>query len=112
MTDFSTLQCVACQVDAPTATDEALNIFKAQSSDWVVLEIAGVKQLQRQFKFGNFVDALAFTQKIGELAEIENHHPSILTEWGKVTVTWWTHKINGLHQNDLIAATKTDLLYN
>lgn len=111
MTVFSALQCIACEVGAPSITDEELNAFKEQSPDWAVLEIVGIKRLQRQFKFKDFVDAMAFTQKVGELAEAENHHPSILTEWGKVTVTWWTHKINGLHQNDLIAATKTDLLF-
>lgn len=53
---------------------------------------------------------MAFTQKIAVLAEDENHHPAILTEWGKVTVLWWSHKINGLHVNDFIMAAKTDLI--
>jgi 4a-hydroxytetrahydrobiopterin dehydratase len=61
--------------------------------------------------YKNFVEALHFTNKVGELAETEGHHPSLLTEWGKVTVTWWTHKINGLHRNDFIMAAKTDELY-
>ena len=55
--------------------------------------------------------ALAFTNKVGELAEAEDHHPAILTEWGLVTVTWWTHKVKGLHRNDLIMASKTDAAY-
>ena len=61
--------------------------------------------------FPTFVDALAFTNKVGALAEEEGHHPALLTEWGKVSVTWWTHKIRGLHRNDFIMAAKTDLLY-
>ncbi|NOR79778.1 MAG: 4a-hydroxytetrahydrobiopterin dehydratase, partial [Methyloprofundus sp.] len=60
--------------------------------------------------FNNFVDAMAFTQKVSVLAEDENHHPTILTEWGKVTVCWWSHKIKGLHVNDFIMAAKTDQL--
>ena len=61
--------------------------------------------------FGNFVDALAFTNRVGQIAEEEDHHPALLTEWGKVTVSWWTHKIRGLHRNDLIMGAKTDELY-
>ena len=64
--------------------------------------------MSREFSFGNFVEALAFTNRVGEIAETEDHHPAILTEWGKVTVTWWSHKIRGLHKNDLIMAARTD----
>jgi 4a-hydroxytetrahydrobiopterin dehydratase len=62
------------------------------------------------FTFNDFAGALAFTNRVGALAEAEGHHPAILTEWGKVTVTWWTHAISGLHRNDFIAAAKTDAL--
>ena len=62
-------------------------------------------------KFKNFVQALAFTHRVGELAEEQDHHPALLTEWGKVTVTWWTHAVKGLHRNDFIMAAKTDELY-
>ena len=60
----------------------------------------------------NFREALAFTNQVGEIAEAQGHHPGLLTEWGKVTVTWWTHKINGLHKNDFIMAAKTDTAAN
>jgi 4a-hydroxytetrahydrobiopterin dehydratase len=63
------------------------------------------------FRFATFADALQFTNVVGKLAEAEGHHPTLLTEWGKVTVTWWTHKIRGLHRNDFIMAAKTDALY-
>jgi 4a-hydroxytetrahydrobiopterin dehydratase len=49
---------------------------------------------------------------VGEVAEAEDHHPALLTEWGKVTVTWWTHAVKGLHRNDFIAAAKTDQLHS
>jgi 4a-hydroxytetrahydrobiopterin dehydratase len=66
--------------------------------------------LEREFKFKNFKQALAFANQVAELAEAEFHHPAILLEWGKVTVTWWTHAIKGLHKNDFICAAKTDAL--
>lgn len=78
---------------------------------WETVTVDGVMQLQRIFGFDNFVDALSFTNKVAELAEAEGHHPALLTEWGRVTVTWWTHKIGGLHRNDCILAARTNSLY-
>jgi 4a-hydroxytetrahydrobiopterin dehydratase len=83
---------------------------KPQIPDWEMVEQDGIKVLKRTFKFKNFKEALDFTGKVGEIAEQENHHPSILTEWGKATVTWVTHKIKGLHENDFAMAAKTDAL--
>jgi 4a-hydroxytetrahydrobiopterin dehydratase len=111
MSDFTQLKCEACQAGAPPATDDERAEFLGDHPDWEVIDVGGVPQLRRIFKFGNFVEALDFTNKVGALAEEEDHHPALLTEWGKSTVTWWTHKIKGLHMNDLIAASKTDLLY-
>lgn len=71
----------------------------------------GVHQLERTFRFSDFREALRFTLEVGELAENEGHHPVLVTRWGRVTVTWWTHKIRGLHRNDFIMAAKTDALY-
>ncbi|MEO1899141.1 MAG: 4a-hydroxytetrahydrobiopterin dehydratase, partial [Methylococcales bacterium] len=67
-------------------------------------------RLKQVFRFNNFIEAMVFTQKVADLAEDENHHPAIVTEWGKVTVCWWSHKIKGLHVNDFIMAAKTDSL--
>ena len=78
----------------------------AFDSEW--REEEDIPRLKRVFNFENFTQALAFSNKVGALAEEESHHPAILTEWGKVTVQWWTHKIKGLHRNDLIMAAKTD----
>jgi len=80
-------------------------------ANWEKIEIAGIPHLQRSFKFKDFIQALAFTNRVGDIANQENHHPSILTEWGMVTVTWWTHKINGLHRDDFIMAAKTNALF-
>jgi len=105
-------KCVACRHDAPRVTHEEIKELKPQIPDWEFIERDSIKRLEYTFSFSNFAEALAFTNKVGELAESEGHHPAILTEWGKVTVTWWTHKIKGLHRNDFIMAAKTDQLYS
>ena len=111
MTEFSTLHCEACKIGAPPATEEELSEFLSTHTDWKKLDVNGIEQISRIYAFDNFVDALAFTNRIGELAETEGHHPALLTEWGRVTVRWWTHKIHGLHRNDLIMGAKSDTLY-
>ncbi len=82
-----------------------------QIPDWTIIEVNGMKQLQRVFTFNNFADALAFTNKVGALAESEGHHPALLTEWGRVTVTWWTHSAGGVSSKDYSMATQTDKLF-
>jgi 4a-hydroxytetrahydrobiopterin dehydratase len=82
--------------------------LRPQVSDWELVEVDGIQRLRRVFSFDDFAQALEFTNKVGKLAEAERHHPALLTEWGRTTVTWWTHKIKGLHRNDFIMAAKTD----
>jgi 4a-hydroxytetrahydrobiopterin dehydratase len=111
MQQLSEERCVACRRDAPTVTDEELVELRPQVPDWELLEIDGVQRLQRSFGFEDFRQALEFTNRVGAIAESEGHHPALLTEWGRVTVSWWTHKIRGLHRNDFVMAAKTDDLY-
>ena len=111
MSELAEMKCSACRGGEPTLTDEEIDELHPQVSEWRVVEREGVKRLERTFGFGDFAQALAFTNEVGEQAEEEGHHPALLTEWGKVTVTWWTHKIGGLHQNDFIMAAKTDDLF-
>jgi len=92
-------------------TDAEIAEFHPQVSDLEIVELDGIRRLRRVLLFDDFAQALEFTKKVGELAEEEGHHPALLTEWGRTTVTWWTHKIKGLHRNDLIMAAKTDELY-
>jgi 4a-hydroxytetrahydrobiopterin dehydratase len=106
------MKCVPCRGGEPTVTDEEILELRPQVPDWQIVEREHIKRLERVFKFKNFVEALQFTNKVGELAEEEDHHPALLTEWGKVTVTWWTHIIQGLHRNDFIMAAKSDKLYS
>ena len=110
MVDLSHMKCVACRGGEPKLTDEQINEFRSQVPDWQIKEVDGVKRLERIYKLKNFVEAMAFTTRSAMIAEKEDHHPMIITEWGRVTVQWWTHKIGGLHQNDFIMAAKTDKL--
>lgn len=100
--------CEACKADAPKVTDEELAQFITEIPDWVPASENGILKLRRIFKFSDYAQAVAFTNRVAHLAEQANHHPDILLEWGKVTVTWWSHKIKGLHKNDFIMASKCD----
>ena len=111
MANLVQMKCIACREGEPTVTDAEIAEFRPQVPEWKIVERDGMKRLERVFKCKDFVQALAFTNKVGGIAEAEGHHPALLTEWGRVTVTWWTHKIRGLHRNDFIMAAKTDSLY-
>jgi len=108
MSELSIQKCEACNADAPKVSDEELASLMKMIPTWTPIVVDNVMQLQRVYDFKNFKEALAFTNKVGVLAEKEFHHPGILTEWGKVTVTYWTHAIKGLHKNDFICAAKTE----
>ena len=111
MSRLSVERCVACRRDSPRVTAAEIAELTPEIADWQLLERDSIARLERVFHFPTFADALAFTNQIGALAEAEGHHPALLTEWGRVTVTWWTHKIRGLHRNDFIMAAKTDALF-
>jgi 4a-hydroxytetrahydrobiopterin dehydratase len=108
MTNLTHERCVACRKDSPRVTETEIAELKPQIPEWNVVEHRQIPRLERTFRFKNFVQALEFSNKVGALAEEEGHHPAILTEYGRATVYWWTHKIKGLHRNDFIMAAKTD----
>ena len=108
MTTLSEISCEACKADASKLSEQEINEQLKQLAGWNVVQEDNINKLRKAFKFKNFVAALEFTNKVGALAEEHGHHPDILTEWGKVTVTWWSHKIKGLHQLDFVLAFKTD----
>ena len=110
MSDLIKQKCVACRADAPRVTDDELPELLKEIPDWQPITTESVLKLNKVFNFENYEEAVSFTNKVAELAEEEDHHPAILLEWGRVEVTWWTHKIGGLHKNDFIAAAKTDRL--
>jgi 4a-hydroxytetrahydrobiopterin dehydratase len=110
MNDLTRERCEACRADSPKVSDEELKTLMREIPDWGVEVRDGVRQLEKRFEFPDFAGALAFTNKVGQIAEEEGHHPKLTTEWGSVVVTWWSHKIGGLHRNDFIMAAKTDRL--
>jgi len=111
MESLKELKCIPCRGGEPALTELEIKLYKPQVPDWQVIVVEGVSRLRRVYRFKNFLQALDFTNQVGKLAEAEDHHPALLTEWGRVTVDWWTHKINGLHRNDFIMAAKSDSLY-
>jgi 4a-hydroxytetrahydrobiopterin dehydratase len=111
-TDLLNKRCIPCRSDTPPLSAEAIDTYHQEfAPEWTVIRVDGVPRLHRSFEFNDFAHALQFTDKIGELAQDQDHHPRLVTEWGKTTVEWWTHAIKGLHENDYIMAVKTDDLW-
>ncbi len=108
--DLSHEKCGACKADSPKVSAAESSALISAIPEWSIDEGHGEPRLTRTVKFPDFAAALAFTNRVGAIAEQEGHHPALLTEWGKVTVSWWTHAIKGLHRNDFIMAAKTDKL--
>ena len=111
MNELINKKCEACRMDAPKVTDEEIPSLMSQIPLWDIIEENNIKKLTCLFKFSDYEQSLVFTNKVATLADEEDHHPQITLEWGKVKVIWWSHKIQGLHQNDFICAAKTDKLY-
>jgi 4a-hydroxytetrahydrobiopterin dehydratase len=110
MNELEQMHCTAVTASTPRLSDREINEYKLILPDWWSYEKDGELHLEKVFTFKDFNQAVTFTNKVAQAANEEDHHPAILTEWGKVTVTWWTHKIKGLHLNDFIMAAKTDKL--
>ena len=108
---LTTERCVACRPGALTATPAEIYVFKPQIPDWEIVTVNGVDRLKRTYALDGWLPAVHFADAIAALAEAEDHHPTITIAWGKVTVTWWTHAIKGLHRNDFIMAAKSDEAY-
>jgi 4a-hydroxytetrahydrobiopterin dehydratase len=108
MAQLTQQKCEACTKKSSPVTQEEIAELKPQIPNWDIIEVQGESRLERSYKFSDFAKALEFTNRVGEVAEEQGHHPALLTEYGQVTVTWWTHAISGLHKNDFIMAAKTD----
>ncbi len=109
---YSSQICEACLPDAPPASNQETKKFLQESKGWILSNDVDFKQLKKIYKTKDFVDSQRFANLVTELAESEGHHPSILIEYGKVTIRWWSQKINSIHRNDLIMSAKTDKLYD
>ncbi len=102
------LTCTPCRGGiAPMSLEEA-QVYLARVPGWGLLD--GGRRIERRYEFADFRSALDFVNRVGELAESQGHHPDLACGWGWVTVSWWTHKIDGLHANDFIMAARTDVL--
>ena len=106
MAELAQQKCTPCQGGVDPLTEQEATNMLAQTPEWSLIENA--TKIRREFKFQNFVEALEFTNNIGEIAEQEGHHPDLELGWGYVNVTVQTHKIGGLHENDFIYASKVD----
>ncbi len=111
MNELEQMHCTVVNASTPRLADREITEYKSNLPEWRVYEKEGELRLERVFTFKDFNQAVVFTNKVAQVANEEDHHPAILTEWGKVTVTWWTHKIRSLHLNDFIMAAKTDKLF-
>jgi 4a-hydroxytetrahydrobiopterin dehydratase len=111
MTESNKQHCEPCRHGAPPATAQELKAFQERHRDWEIVEVGGEPRVQRTYPFPDFAEALIFANRVGELAEAENHHPLLTVEWGRVLVAWWTHKIRNIHPNDLLMASKTDEIF-
>ena len=110
MAGLNNEKCEACRRDSPSVTLEEIAQLKPQVPNWELIHENGIPKLDRVFTFENFQAAMNFTLRLGELAEDQGHHPRLVTEWGRVQVTWWTHKIRNLHRNDFVMAAKSDAI--
>ena len=111
LTDLAAKQCVPCKGGVPPLHGAALLVLQHQlGPDGNGWKIEREHHLEKEFRFPNFATALAYVNRVGELAEAQNHHPDIALAWGKVRVTIWTHKIAGLTESDFVFAAKCDAL--
>jgi 4a-hydroxytetrahydrobiopterin dehydratase len=109
MSDLAAKRCVPCKGGvAPLKGAELQALHGQLGSAW---DVVGEHHLEREYKFANFREALAFVNQVGEMAEEQNHHPDLLLAWGRARVTIWTHKIDGLTESDFVFAAKCDQLY-
>ena len=99
--------CVPCNGGVPPLKGEAIRPLHEQLSGWDVVD---EHHLSKEYSFADFVTALAFVNKIGEVAEAQGHHPDLTLTWGKVGVQIWTHKADGLTESDFVLAAKIDEL--
>ena len=112
MSDLANRTCQTCRADSPPVPEAERPDLLAQIPGWAIESADGMDQLAGRFRFPDFAAALAFANRVGELAEAADHHPRIVLEWGALEVRWWTHSIGGLHENDFIMAARTNAVHD
>jgi 4a-hydroxytetrahydrobiopterin dehydratase len=108
VTELAKKQCVPCRGGIPSLTAPEIQPLLAQIHDWQVID---THHLEKNFSFENFAEALDFVNRLGTVAESQNHHPDLYLAWGKVGIKLWTHKIDGLSESDFIFAAKIDMVF-
>ena len=98
---------MACRPNSPCVAQREAEALLEGLPGWEVVVVDGIEQVVGAFECKDFATALAFANRVGELAEAADHHPRIIVEWGRVSVAWWTHTIGGLHRNDFIMAARS-----
>jgi len=112
VSELKTIRCEPCEAGTLALSEEDRARYLPQIPEWSVRRVDDIERLERAFAFQSYTAAVDFTVRVAEIAEKADHHPAILLEWGRVTVSWWTHTVGGLHLNDLVLAARTDLLYD
>ena len=107
---LASLKCVPCRGGVPPLTDSRISEMLPAVPGWARIKQDGIDKIQKSFKFKDFKTAVTFVNRVADIAEEQGHHPDILIEWNKVTLTLWTHAIKGLFDNDFIMAAKIDEL--
>ena len=108
MSKLAEKDCVPCKGGVPPLKGQALTKIRKQlNGHWKVIK---GHHLEKEYDFKDFKQALAFTNRVGKLAEAQGHHPDIYLAWGKVKVTIWTHKVDGLTESDFVLAARADRL--
>jgi 4a-hydroxytetrahydrobiopterin dehydratase len=109
--ELASESCTACDPDARRATATDMAELLPATPGWEILEQEGIPKLYRRFPMPDFATAMAFANRIAELAAEADHHPELRVRYERVTVRWWTHKLKGLHRNDFIMAAKTNEIF-
>jgi 4a-hydroxytetrahydrobiopterin dehydratase len=102
--------CVPCRAGTAPAGDTEIEDCLRLLPGWEVTRRDGVRRLERSYSVADFATALALANRIGAIADAVDHHPALLVEWGRLTVSWWTHAIGGLHRNDFVLAARCDAI--
>lgn len=110
MTELHQFKCVPCRGGIPPLTAEEIASLQPQVPEWRVVQESEIPRLTRVFKTKGFAGAIRLADRIAAIADEQDHHPALLVEFGRLTVSWWTHAIRGLHKNDFIMAARTDRL--
>jgi len=111
MPTLSEQSLITCNKKSLSLTDDEIDLHLKELNDWQLIVEQCIPKIMKSYHFKDFNSATHFATKIAELAEIENHHPRICIEWGKVNIDWWTHSLSGLFINDFIMAARCDKTY-